>query len=136
MKRIKQFEHFVNEAITWDVDTNEPHNDKKENAYARSFRIDFDPITVKGVEGQIDEDYTELEIDFSNGDKIYLVNDYRNNYKKFPFNKGESNCVITKSNDKSEVDVTIYWDRFMGSSGTVTGDLCILYKYYIEGKLK
>jgi hypothetical protein len=118
----------LKEAITvkWDVDTNEPYNDKDEKKYATSFKISFDPITVTNVVGQIDEDYTDLGIDFSNGDKIYL---------QMSFN-GQSSCIITKASDKSKEDVTKYLERFMGSSGTVTGDLCILYKYYIEGKLK
>jgi hypothetical protein len=118
----------LKEAITvkWDVDTNEPYNGKDEKKYATSFKISLDPITVTNVVGQIDEDYTDLGIDFSNGDKIYL---------QMSFN-GQSSCIITKASDKSKEDVTKYLERFMGSSGTVTGDLCILYKYYIEGKLK
>lgn len=125
-KFIKQ----INEAAKWDVDVNEPYNDKDEKKFISSFKIKFDPITVANVEGQIDEDHTDLRIDFSNGDEIYL---------QMSFN-GQPSCVITKASypwgDNSKEDVTKYLERFMGSSGTVTGDLCILYKHYIEGKLK
>jgi len=125
MKHIKLFESYLTEAAKWDVNTNDPYNERNEKKFASTFKIKFNPITVKDVAGQIDEDYTDLTITFSNDDSIYL---------QYSFN-GQENCRITKAHDNSKIDVTKYLDKFIGSSGTVTGDLCILYKYYIENKL-
>ena len=99
---------------------------EKDEKKAASFKIVFDPITIKKVIGQIDDDYTDLNIEFSNGDELYY---------QYSFN-GQTSIRLTKSIDKSKVDLTRYFDRYAGSTGTVVGDMAIIYKDYVTGKIK
>ena len=125
MKKVQLFEQFLNEAIKWEVDVIEPYSEKDEKK-AASFKIVLDPITIKEVTGQIDDDYTELNIEYSNGDELYYENSFN----------GQTSIELTKGVDKTQVDLTKYFDRYAGSTGTVVGDMSILYRDYITEKIK
>ena len=125
MKKVQLFEQFLNEAIKWEVDVIEPYSEKDEKK-AASFKIVLDPITIKEVTGQIDDDYTELNIEYSNGDELYYENSFN----------GQTSIELTKGVDKTQVDLTKYFDRYAGSTGTVVGDVSILYRDYITEKIK
>lgn len=125
MKYTKLFEQFLNEAIKWDVDVLEPYSEKDEKK-AASFKIVLNPITIKEVIGQIDDDNTDLNIEYSNGDELYYQNSFN----------GQTSIKLTKGVNKTQVDLTEYFDRYAGSTGTVVGDMSILYRDYITEKIK
>lgn len=125
MKQVKLFEQFLTESVKWDVDVQEPYSEKDEKN-AASFKIVLNPITIKEVIGQIDEDYTDLNIEYSNGDELYY---------QYSFN-GQASIKLTKGVNKNQVDLTKYFDRYTGSTGTVVGDMSILYRDYITEKIK
>lgn len=121
MKYVKLFENFeINEGVKWDVDVNEPFSEKSEKKYTKSKITISKVIEVIKVYGEISEDYTEIEILFSNGESIY-----------YEYSGSTKRCVIDKNDDREPVIVTDALDSFLGSTGTVTGDIILIYRNHI-----
>jgi len=125
MKRVKLFENYLNEAKTsWGVKVSSPYSNKDEKKAAMKFVLN-DPITVVGVSGEIGEDTTQLEIQFSNGDRV--VYEYY-----FDIGQDDKDMSIYSGHlGEYEVPLEII-NTYFGSTGTLVGDLCLLYRKYME----
>jgi cytochrome b involved in lipid metabolism len=117
---------YINESVTWEIEVEDPYSDRDEKKAANSIKIVADPITVVDVSGLISEDEIDAEIQFSNGDMISYDYRFRNN--------SSGNAWITING--KEIPVTKYLDKYMGSTGTVVGDLGLIYKDFKIGKIK
>jgi len=118
-------ESNLNEAkVSFGADVEPPFDEKREKMMADSFVIKLDPVTVVGVSGDIREDNIDIHIQFSNGD--YLESDYQNGIDIY--NKDKQNMFSSR-------DQRIMGD-YWGSTTTVTGDLCLIYRDWLQGKLK
>jgi len=125
MKHVKLFENYLNEAKTsWGVKVSSPYSNKDEKKAAMKFVLN-DPITVVGVSGEIGEDTTQLEIQFSNGDRV--VYEYY-----FDIGQDDKDMSIYSGHlGEYEVPLEII-NTYFGSTGTLVGDLCLLYRKYME----
>jgi len=125
MKHVKLFENYLNEAKTsWGVKVSSPYSNKDEKKAAMKFVLN-DPITVVDVSGEIGEDTTQLEIYFSNGDRVVY---------EYYFDIGQDNkdmSIYTSHLGEYEVPLEII-NTYFGSTGTLVGDLCLLYRKYME----
>ncbi len=116
----------INEALSWGATVEEPFVEKREKMMAQSFKVKLEPINVVGVSGDISEDRIDIHIQFSNGD--YIESDYQNGVDIY--NKDKQNMFSSRD----QKIVGDYW----GSTTTVVGDLCLIYRDWIQktGKLK
>ena len=118
----------INEAAAMRVEVEEPFNFQKHKNAANAFEIKADPITVKSVDGIVSEQVTELDILFSNKDKVEY-------YYKYGASMGGSGdpiqeCTITLKGKKIPIAANIL-ERMIGSTGTIVGDLGLIYsKWY------
>jgi len=124
MKTIKSFEEFINEGMSWGAEVAEPFDANQEKKVASKFAIKMDPITVVGVSGDIQDDNVDIHIQFSNGE--YIESDYQNGVDIY--NAEQQNMF----SNRDQGVVAGYW----GSTGTVVGDLCLIYRDWKLGKLK
>jgi hypothetical protein len=114
------------EAASWGVDVSSPYSERDEKASMKKFKITVDPIVIVGVSGQIDEDHTEISIQFSNGYEIH-----------YSYDAMGDEAIITKSDDNSvNIDISKHLDSYYGSTGTVVGDIALMYHHYYIGKIK
>jgi hypothetical protein len=58
--------------ISWDVDVCEPYDSDNEKYSLSGFSV-LDGVVALGVCGEINENYTDITIKFSNGDHIYYT---------------------------------------------------------------
>lgn len=125
MKHVKLFENYLNEAKTsWGVKVSSPYSNKDEKKAAMKFVLN-DPITVVDVSGEIGDVTTNLEIQFSNGDRV--VYEYY-----FDIGQDDKDMSIYSGHlGEYEVPLEII-NTYFGSTGTLVGDLCLLYKKYME----
>ena len=122
----------INEAAAMRVEVEEPFNFQKHKNAANAFEIKADPITIISVDGIVSEEVTELDIQFSNGDQI----DY---YYKYGASMGGSGdpiqeCTIYMYRKKIKIPSNIL-ERIIGSTGTIVGDLGVLYTKYYKANL-
>jgi len=121
MKRLPKFQD-INESAesvneSWRVDViGDLSNEKEEIAEIRGFKVVLEPVTVVNTTGIISEDKTDLTIDFSNGDRLIY---------KVGFG-GYGKATLHKSDES--YDVSDRLPKYVGSTGTVTGDLLIMYR--------
>lgn len=138
MKNVRTFSKFVNESesinegkFSFGVNVEEPFEEKREKMMAQSFTIKLDPITIVGASGNISDDITDVTIQFSNGDQLVYFN------HSAPNSSGRRELTLTRSDDPSvEKHLDNELDNYMGSTTTVIGDLCLIYRDYIQGKIK
>lgn len=138
MKNLKSFNQFVNESeeineakTNFGVTVEEPFDKKREEMMAIGFKLKLDPVTVVGVTGTISDDITDVTIQFSNGYQLVYSNHLA------PNSRGRRELTLTKSDNSGyEKHLDNEIDLYMGSTGTVIGDLCLIYRDYIQGKLK
>jgi hypothetical protein len=127
MKHVKLFENYLNEAVKFNVEVEEPFVTKNEKKASAQFKIVTQPITIVDVNGEILEDSTDVEISFSNGDKAEF---------EWLQNFGKSSTMVITPNGGTAVDISNKIDDYLGSTGTVIGDISLMYKYWKLGKLK
>lgn len=126
MKYVKLFENYLNEAKTsWGVRVSSPYSNKDEKKAAMKFVIN-DPITVVGVSGEIDENDTNLSVQFSNADQV----DYTYTYDVMEDTK-EMTIYEDGRPNGYEVPLEII-NTYFGSTGTLVGDICLIYRKYME----
>ena len=111
----------INEAVAMSLQVEEPFNFQKHKNAANAFEIKADPITVKSVDGIVAEDKTDVLITFSNNDNIGYV------YRFDGFKVTRQKCTATVKGKKKSLAGSAV-ERVMGQTGTVVGDLCLLYK--------
>lgn len=119
---IKTYNDYLKESIDFIVDVEEPFKEDDEYNFAKSFSIVIEPITIKEVSGEITEDLTALEIIFSNGDILeytYMLKGIGVKRKAF---------IKPNKNSKEVKNIEHLLDEFLGTTGSVIGDLCALYK--------
>ena len=118
----------INEAAAMRVEVEEPFNFQKHKNAANAFEIKANPITIISVDGIVSEEVTELDILFSNKDKVEY-------YYKYGASMGGSGdpiqeCTITLKGKKISIAANIL-ERMIGSTGTIVGDLGLIYsKWY------
>jgi len=128
MKHVKLFKQYntLNEAKTsWGVKVSSPYSNNAEKKAAMKFVIN-DPITVVGVSGEIDENNTELSVQFSNADQV----DYTYTYDVMEDTK-EMTITYEDGAGAYEVPLEII-NTYFGSTGTLVGDICLIYRKYME----
>lgn len=126
MKHVKLFENYLNEAKTsWGVRVSSPYSNKDEKKAAMKFVIN-DPITVVGVSGEIDENDTNLSVQFSNADQV----DYTYTYDVMEDTK-EMTIYEDGRPNGYEVPLEII-NTYFGSTGTLVGDICLIYRKWTE----
>jgi len=134
MKNVKTFDKFLNESnqlktklneakVSFGANVEEPFVEKREKMMAQSFTIKLDPITVVGVSGDISEDKIDVHIQFSNGE--FIESDYQNGVDIY--NKDKQNMF----SNRDQRILGDYW----GSTETVVGDLCLIYRDWKQGKI-
>ena len=104
------------------VDVQEPFDVSKEQSSFDEFKKEFKPIppiTMVEVEGFISDAEIELDIIFSNGDKIFFYYDTDG----FNFTK---EAKITIDGNTTELDHSTIED-YLGSTSSVIGDLGLMY---------
>jgi hypothetical protein len=132
MKNLKTFNRFINEsnlneAASWGVNVEEPFNDKAERKSQDKFVMKTDPIKVAGSSGFISEDKTEVFVQLTNGDEIYY------NWTQQLGNSAEMSITI----ERKEYPISQKTlDDYLGSTGTVIGDMLLVYKDWKTGKIK
>ena len=127
MKKVQLFENYLNEAATFDVNVQEPFNKKDEQRAQNKFKIDAKPITMVDADGDILEDTTDVTVVFSNGDSVSYT---------WEQNFGNSNNMVISPKGASDIDITRHVDDYLGSTGTVIGDIGLIYKDWKQGKIK
>jgi len=130
MKKVQLFENYISEAAKFDVDVEEPFSERDEKKAISKFKIVAQPITILEVEGEIGEDGTNIEINFSNGDILL--------YKWTQRNGGGSpyKLKIISGNNGSDLNFSDEVEDYLGSTGSVIGDLGLLYKAFKAGDLQ
>jgi hypothetical protein len=127
MKKVQLFENYLNEAAMFDVNVQEPFDKKDEQKAQKQFKIEAKPITMVDADGDIGEDVTDVTVVFSNGDTA--------NYT-WEQNFGNSNNMVITPKGLSDVDITKHVDKYLGSTGTVIGDVGLIYRDWKLGKIK
>ena len=128
MKKVQLFENYLNEAISFNADVQEPFEIKDEKKAQKQFKIIAEPITMVSVDGDIDEGMADVTIFFSNRDSISRV------WEQTPV-KANTNSIVISPRDSSDIDVTLHTDKYVGSTGTVVGDLGLIYRDWKLGKI-
>jgi len=127
MKKVQLFENYLNEAATFDVNVQEPFDIKDEKKALKQFKIDAKPITMVDADGDILEDTTDVTVVFSNGDSASYT---------WEQNFGNSSNMVISPKGASDIDITRHVDAYLGSTGTVIGDIGLIYKDWKQGKIK
>ena len=127
MKKVQLFENYINEATTFDVNVQEPFDKKDEQRAQKQFKIDAKPITMVDADGDIGEDTTDVTVVFSNGDTASYT---------WEQGFGDSNTMVISPKGDSDVDITRHVDKYLGSTGTVIGDVGLIYRDWKLGKIK
>lgn len=127
MKKVQLFENYLNEATTFDVNVQEPFDKKDEQRAQKQFKIDAKPITMVDADGDIGEDTTDVTVVFSNGDTASYT---------WEQGFGDSNTMVISPKGDSDVDITRHVDKYLGSTGTVIGDVGLIYRDWKLGKIK
>jgi len=127
MKKVQLFENYINEATTFDVNVQEPFDKKDEQRAQKQFKIDAKPITMVDADGDIGEDTTDVTVVFSNGDTASYT---------WEQGFGDSNTMVISPKGDSDVDITNQIENYLGSTGTVIGDIGLIYKDWKLGKIK
>jgi hypothetical protein len=128
MKKVQLFESYISEAARFDVDVEEPFSERDEKKAISKFKIVAQPITILEVEGDIGENETAVEINFSNGDVLQYTYSARNNRSPYKLK-------IMSGNNGSDLDFSDEVGDYLGSTGSVLGDLGLLYKAFKAGEL-
>ena len=118
----------INEAAAMRVEVEEPFNFQKHKNAANAFEIKANPITIISVDGIVSEQVTELDILFSNKDKV----DYLYEYSAGMGGQSATptaECTIYMKGNKVKVD-KYELEQVMGQTGTIVGDLGVLYTKY------
>jgi hypothetical protein len=127
MKKVHLFEDYLTEGLTFDVNVQEPFDKKDEQKAQKQFKIEAKPITMIEVDGDITEDSTDIAVVFSNGDSAVYTYQQRNS---------NSGTMVISPKDASDINVTNQIDSYFGSTGTVIGDIGLIYKDWKQGKIK
>ena len=129
-KKVGVDESVVNEKAKWDVEVEEPFSDKSEKGAQHKFIFRFPSISIASSEGHISEWDTYVKITFSNYDTIEYT------YEGDSNSKPSVKCVIQyDGNNTYQLNEDRIGD-YIGSTGTVIGDLGLIYSNFKEGKLK
>ena len=125
MKNLQTFEQHINEAASWGVNVEEPFSNKDERRAQDKFELRIDPIKVAGSSGFISEDETEVFVQLTNGAEIYY------NWTQQNGNSAEMSITI----ERKEYPVSQKsLDKYLGSTGTVIGDMLLVYReFYFKG---
>ena len=123
---IKKFSDFNSQTIneSFKVDVSEPYSLKDEKDAAKKIKITLPPVVVTDVNGEIDDDRTVVSIDFSDGAKLF--------YGYSSMNK-LTRLILYKNN--TEISLDKYTDTYFGSTGTVIGDMGLIYRDFMLGKI-
>lgn len=126
---MKSFKEYRNSSINegWRVSVEDPYNLKKEKS-ALKFKIPQKPITVENIEGKISEHDVDVIIDFSDGNRIVTQ-------AEWGIDQITKIIVDSQSRNPLRIDVTDLAMEYFGSSGSLTNDLCILYRDWVQGKI-
>jgi len=129
MKKVQLFENYISEAAKFDVDVEEPFSERDEKKAISKFKIVAQPITILEVEGDIGENETAVEIKFSNDDVLQYTYSARNNRSPYKLK-------IISGNNGSDLNFSDEVEDYLGSTGSVIGDLGLLYKAFKAGDLQ
>lgn len=118
----------VNESTSFNVEVNadEPYDINKEKSAASKFKFNSTPVTIDSVLGDIGDSRTELFIKSSNGDLI-----------RYEFIDGKKWLLTIKSYDRdyiAHVKTDVIQD-YLGSTGTIVGDILLLYNDFLDGNM-
>jgi len=121
---MKSLKSYINEAATvkFDLDVIAPFDAASEKNAQRKFKITTE-ITMSEVTGTISDSETDVTVTFSNGDMIEYTAD-RNVTMSIETAVGETVKLDNKADD------------YMGSTGSVVGDLALVYKDWKAGKIR
>jgi len=114
--------------ISWDVDVCEPYNSDNEKSSLSRFSLLGDVVPLEAY-GEINENYTDITIKFSNGDHIYYTYNFDIMCDTKEMKINEPNC------EGYNVPLNTIND-FFGSTTTLIGDLCLIYSVYKNNNLK
>ncbi len=122
MKKLVSFAEHLNEAASWGVDVQEPFSKRDEQKSQNKFIIKIDPIKVVGSSGIISEDETDVTVQLSNGCQIHYTYAQNLGYNAemtiIGANREEHNVNPKELND------------YLGSTGTVVGDMLLVYREF------
>ena len=119
----------LNEAGSWGVEVQEPFSDKGEKAAMGKFKFVQPAITIVGASGTISEDNIDVSVQFSNNDQV--------DYSWTQSNGQNDPSEMSITDDQTNVDIDQRnLDEYLGSTGTVVGDMALMYRDYKLGKLK
>jgi hypothetical protein len=130
MKKVQLFENYINEAARFDIDVEKPFEIKDEKKAVKQFKIVTQPVTILEVEGEILEDSTDIEINFSNGDILLYKWTQRNGNSPYDLD------VLIGGRNGNSVNLSKHMDDYAGSTGSVIGDLGLIYKDFKLNKIK
>jgi len=123
-KEINESSKPINETV-WRADVLEPFDARSEKDFASDFKVIYEPITVQSVTGLIDEDNTDITIIMSNGDTItYMAG--------FAADTGIMSMEIEGRQIGNKLNK--FNNYYSGSTGTLVGDLLIMYRDMMLGK--
>lgn len=137
MKNLPKFEEFLNEATETKLHIEGPYDEKSEAKAPQSWALKRKPITVKKVVGDITESGHDLYIIFSNDDRLEYVWDPRI-AKGHLGGIGEYEVYMSRieGHTKTKKISSDKVQDYMGSTGTVVGDLLLIYSDWINEKIK
>jgi hypothetical protein len=137
MKHLKLFENFLNEwdsthTLKWHVDLSGDFIDseKHEKHATSNWKIEMEPITVVSVEGNIDDEHTNLDIKLSNGDELSLEAFYHiGPPEQYSHKKDFAKLSVEKANGKRfSIDVKEEFMKNVEDYGSMVLSLLNLYK--------
>lgn len=141
MKYLKLFKQ-INESQELSIDFSMSNNwnsssQKDEEIVVKKFKWQSIPVTVINAEGEFKDEYNgSLYLEFSNGDNItYEMKETSNKPVNFPNNTPPFYNLNISINNKS-YDAFELVDIYFGSTGTITGDILLIYKDFKDGKIK
>jgi len=116
----------LDESTSIDISVENPYDPKKEKAAANKFKYTSTPVTIDSVFGDIGDTETELDFKASNGDLIH-----------YEFLGGSKWLLTIKSYERdytAKIRTDVIED-YLGSTGTVIGDLLLLYNEFLDGQM-
>lgn len=137
MKHIKLFENFLNEwdsthTLKWHVDLEGDFSgsDKHEKHATSNWKIEIAPITVESVEGNIDDEHTNLDVKLSNGDELNIEAFYHiGPPEQYSHKKDFAKLTIEKANGKRfTIDVKEEFMQSIEDYGSIVLALLRLYE--------
>jgi hypothetical protein len=128
MKNLQTFTDYVNEpelneAAKWDVEVEEPFSKKDEKKAQDKFIIKIDPIKVASSEGIISENESEVNVQLTNGWQLHY------SWTQYQM-RNSSDMTITNATHEEHKVSQKELDDYIGSTGTVIGDMLLIYREY------